>query len=815
MGGRTRKPLATSIEAALDRVGLGSIVRALRRSQPLRRAITIALLIGLLVVPLLAVTSAYQDYEQMKTLGQDAVKHLLNAKDAILPSSSSGAGSTGGCSIASVPSSVGRNTAAANSPAAGPAASVAVTATPTPGAGGAGGSGGSDLSIPDSAHLDTALREFRMAKAEFQALADQLDFPNPTLSIAAQFPSMRAKIVTVRQLVYVGDDASTIGVALTSAVIPLLSRLHDGALSTSGMPLVSPAEANQLRASVMTSISLLDDIQHRVGEIQPSDMPVSACQRAEFLSLTAKLGEYRGVLAQAPALFDLGTWALGVDQPRSFLIQTMDRGELRPTGGFTGDFGILTLVGGRVQPFELLDVDAVYRNSAGYHAPAIYEWWPFSSWGLRDSNLSPDFPTTARMDLQLFKSENVAHVLDLYHPQSAKNLQLSHGSVDGVISFTIAPIAHVLLVTGQITVPKYGDVLTAANFEDRLHYYQQDPAGIQKETRLSPDLATITPRKRFTYIVTKLLEDRVRHLSLGQLTQLGKIILADMRAHEIQVYMTNPPVESLLLREGAGGQLSAPPGQDTLMVDQANVSVSKASPYIRTALRDNVALDTRGGATHTLTMTLYNDPTGPYYGFSTYHDYVRFYVPAGSQLVSANGFDTGQPVCWVAPPWNPKEKEPARFKALAACPGGLFPDRSLVCPSGQFGPGPWDTDTLGGDSSTDWPVDNTGGPTNTTSDVSGLAMFGGYVTIPANCTATISLNWYVPHVAAPDRAVSAKSPAYTYHIQRQAGTYIALSAVIQPAAVAGVVNKPARFGGTFSSDVTLVIPRVPATTPNR
>jgi len=43
-------------------------------------------------------------------------------------------------------------------------------------------------------------------------------------------------------------------------------------------------------------------------------------------------------------------------------------------------------------------------------------------------------------------------------------------------------------------------------------------------------------------------------------------------------------------------------------------------------------------------------------------------------------------------------------------------------------------------------LDTLGAPPNRASDLAGRAMWGGYIIIPAACTATIHLRWYVPNV---------------------------------------------------------------------
>ncbi|GAC1450206.1 MAG: hypothetical protein PVSMB4_08940 [Ktedonobacterales bacterium] len=778
----------------------GSRIRAIgRRHVGLGRRVAILILaLGFLALPLAAAATAFQDYQQLRTLGEDGLHHLLAAKQALLPSKQS-SGSTA-CSAAAQPSPT-------------------VLATPTSRTSGSGATTGTPgtTSIPDAAHLATAQHELHAAQLEFRQLADLLDRPDPTLSLAVSVPAVASKATTARELVYVGEDASTLGLDMLSAVTPLLTRLHAGVLSKATTPLITTQEAAQIRAWLVRAVPRIDDVETRLSRVHAGDLPVNACQRAEFERLTGQLPVLNDVLAQAPAYFDAAMWLAGVDHPRQFLVQTMDRSELRPTGGFTGDYGVIVADSGRVKVSKLHDVDYVDYHincgSCGRPRPAIYEWWPFPNWGLRDSNLSPDFPTTAKVNMQLFHDEHVGAWLSSIDPSVGSVAP----AVDGVIAFTPAPIAHILLVTGPITLPDYGDTITATNLEDRIHYWQNDPAAIAREGTICPgssDSKIGTRRKCFTQAVAKVLQERVRSMSMSQLMSLAKVLLNDMTDHEIQVYVTNPQIEDLLIKYGYATHLTTLPGQDSLMIDQANVSVAKSAPFIKVAVHDDITLDAKGGATHQLTMTFANTVESHFVdGYTTYRDYVRIYVPEQARLLDGNGFDTGTPLCWAPPLWSPTAKQPDRFKGLPVCSPDPYPDRTLVCPSGGYGPGPRSYDAFGGDSHTDMPLDYLGMPPNTTSDVAGRAMFGGYVVIPNYCSATLTLSWYVPNVALPARAVPADAPAYQLAVEHQVSTHIPFTIQVQPAkSVIGEVNTPAHFQQALDADALITIPRTASTT---
>ncbi|MGZ3624104.1 MAG: DUF4012 domain-containing protein, partial [Ktedonobacteraceae bacterium] len=151
---------------------------------------------------------------------------------------------------------------------------------------------------------------------------------------------------------------------------------------------------------------------------------------------------------------------LGMGQPAHYLIEVLDSTELRPGGGFIGNYGILTLSNGSVSDAHITDtslLDAQYRTSGHVIPyPSAYKWFHLApdSWSLRDANLDADFPTVARY--------------------SEKNYWLEGGRepLQGVIAITPALIQHILEITGPIAVPEYHETITVNNLIDRIHYHQ-------------------------------------------------------------------------------------------------------------------------------------------------------------------------------------------------------------------------------------------------------------------------------------------------------------------------------------------------------
>ncbi|HEU5367031.1 MAG TPA: DUF4012 domain-containing protein [Ktedonobacterales bacterium] len=608
-----------------------------RRSRFRRRLfylVLAAFMLAAILTPLtLAGASTMQVYEHIRQLGTAGVAPLLQVKDLFLKSNTNTSSAHPGaasvdCNGTPTPGGTAAPTASPTTP----------TPTATPGI-------GSSLPIPVSSStlnevdfkaftnpvkLKQAYSDFKAARNNFAQLAAELD-NHPTLfQLAGLNPTYARQISEARAIASVGMDIGALGEEATTTALTIVQALPQNPLASGNTPLITADELPMIQATLNDTEYFLSDIQKQLAHVNLNDLPVSVCQRASFAKAMTLLPEAQKALDQVNTLLPVGIWALGIDQPRKFLVQTLDRAELRPGGGFAGQYGVVTINGGRVgslalQDIAWLDYCGVGTCSAlGNHPPAKWGWWPFANFGLRDANDSGDFPTDAREAISLFEKEGGGHV-------------------DGVIDLTPIPIEHILAITGPIYVPGYGETITSKNLEDRIHYYQQNPAGIALEKKLSANDHSITARKRFTSLVGRLLQERIRHLPLNQLMLVARQVLADMKSKDLEVYLANPAAEALLTKYGMDAAMVRGSTPDTWMVVQANISISKATQYVHTTEQDDVQLDASGGATHHLTITLWYNKQGNVYGPSTYTDYLRVYAAAGSRLLSGSGFTSGWP----------------------------------------------------------------------------------------------------------------------------------------------------------------------------
>jgi Protein of unknown function (DUF4012) len=634
------------------------------------------------------------------------------------------------------------------------------------------GSGGHASNLLDVNKLNQAQQELEAAHSDFLQLSNNLDQDGVVGLAGGLFPQ---QVQTIRALSHIGADATAIGIHLMGTGKTLAPIFHDPITKVSNKPLITQNVMDIIKANIDYLLPQLDSMMPYTHNLDLSVLPISDQQKQQIATFLPLFPQARSDLAQAETFLGAISWIIGVDAPRTFLVQTMDRAELRAGGGFTGQFGTLNLNGGRMAPFNLQNIGPIEENNPtaitnGNRPPVPFTWWPIGNFGLRDSNLSADFPTSAKISIDLAKFE-------------------FQENIDGVIVFSPFLISHVLEITGPITIPKYNETITAQNLEARLHFYQLDNTGIYKEEVVENVQDQDIARKLFTKALANILLQHVLKAPPDELLSLAKEMLYAMQTKDLQIYVTNNQVEQLLAKYGSTSQIDTSPDHDGLFVVQSNVSVSKASQYVQTSIQDSVTLDADGGATHAMNLRLTYTMEGSVYGWDYYRDYVRIYVPPNSQFLWGNGFSAHyQPYCGSLTP----------LTGYRPCQTDVYGDGTLICPPNvDAGDGVSILDNpnpLG-----DQPVYQVGPPTNTDSDMPGRAMYGGWVNIPKNCTMNVALSWHVPPQG---------NHPYSLMFQRQSSTFpnVDLTILPTPGDCTKLHTGGLYFNGVMSGADTLFTP---------
>ncbi|GLV55965.1 hypothetical protein KDH_28090 [Dictyobacter sp. S3.2.2.5] len=468
------------------------------------------------------------------------------------------------------------------------------------------------LGTLDTQSIARTQQEFVRAVEIFTHIEDDLRFI-PT--VAASLPWYGHRIHSAQHLVPLALALAQAGIASCDVLNVLAVRLYHPfstqahGLMVTDLPMLTQ-NIHAMQASVAQAVDEAAQLQS--SDVQDAGIPnVLNIAHSDLPKLQHWLDGMVNVFSIAPAI-------LGIGAPIHYLVEILDATELRPGGGFIGNYGILTLSEGRLVSTHITDTDLLdqpfYASGRGIPFPQDDHWFDIArgNWGLRDSNLSADFPTNARNAESMYQREG------------------GDTPLQGVIAITPALIQSMLAVIGPISLPEYHETVNAGNLIERIHYHQLGRGGEGPDYVASSD-GYSSLRKHFVALLAHHFVARVRQVGTLHILQFFRLLADALQTKDLQLYINDPKAEMLLHRNHLDAAIQASRGDDLFVVD-ANIGANKANHLIKNMLSDTISIDEQGNATHHMMLHYAWTTRGSAYGLPLYRDYVHIYVPRGSVL---------------------------------------------------------------------------------------------------------------------------------------------------------------------------------------
>ncbi len=321
--------------------------------------------------------------------------------------------------------------------------------------------------------------------------------------------------------------------------------------------------------------------------------------------------------------------ALGQTSPKTYLLLFQNDKEIRPTGGFMTAYAFLKLDKGHISTTtsddiyrldeKLLDVCKNKICPLTPPAPIVKylpeaDGKPRSAWSMRDSNISPDFPTSAKEFERMYQ-------------------MLGEGlPFDGIITIDTEVVKDLIAITGPIDV--FGTTYSAENDK------RCNCTNVIYELEHYAEIASKGENDRKAILGTLMQQVLARSLGsvmdkLPDFINTGVLLAQDKH---IMFYNHDPRTQAALSKLGWTGEIKPFEG-DYLHINDANFAGGKTNLYVT----EKVTYDTKvkdDGTTNVKLTIEYKNPQ-PYNTWlnGIYRDYVRVYVPRGATLASSKGSD--------------------------------------------------------------------------------------------------------------------------------------------------------------------------------
>lgn len=315
---------------------------------------------------------------------------------------------------------------------------------------------------------------------------------------------------------------------------------------------------------------------------------------------------------------------VGATEPKTYLLLFQNDKELRPTGGFITAYATMNLDAGEI---SVSGSDSIYEISED-GANRYVSPWPIQVylnqeiWHLRDMNFSPDY------------NESMSTFYSYW-------LQLGQSPVDGIISIDTQFAQKILEVVGDIKVEGYdfafdgwvglpeacrtgGENFTKDNVVCRLEAYAEK-VGLEQTERKS--------------VIGELMSAILKHVltTKGEnVLPLVKQVINQLDEKHILLRFENSDAQQFAHTLDWTGEVTRDYNGDYLYVNDANLGGLKSDLYLERSV-DQSYESNNGEVVKTVSITYEN--TGAFDGWlnATSRNYLRVYVPAGSELLSVDG----------------------------------------------------------------------------------------------------------------------------------------------------------------------------------
>ena len=504
--------------------------------------------------------------------------------------------------------------------------------------------------------------DIRTLRAETSFLMPVL----PYLKNVPQIGPLAAAAPHLLEMADAGMEAAAYGIRAMKPVLaaaqseePILPLLLQTTQSAQG-DLAQTALALERTAEARSQLSIIEGLPWRVETLlEKGDTWLPLGQ--DFTRLALALPEL-----------------MGLNGPRRYLIMAQNQDELRPTGGFISGAGFLEIEDGEIKRLDFMDANVVDAweepGKVGgalakpYDAPPqpLHDFMLLGLFLFRDANFWPDFAVSGQKAMDFY-----AYGRDVE-------------PLDGVIGINQESLRLLLSGMGPVTVPDTGEVVNSRNIQKSL----------QKAWTLQDGVAQ---RKAFLEPFAAAILQRVNQ-GAGDIDPLNLVrqLNQALKQKDLQIYVRNPEAAALLAANNWDGRMVAGDYGDVLKVVDTNVGYNKANFYVDRAVSYHVQLADNGVNEGVLTInhihkgeasdepcwqgTLDEYVAGsPYIALTDkcYWNYLRVYVPQGSELVSGPEHVIPGQTWFGGYDWQPESG------TLSELPGFTTFDSWMLLPRGE------------------------------------------------------------------------------------------------------------------------------------
>lgn len=459
------------------------------------------------------------------------------------------------------------------------------------------GHGAADLA---GQRYDVANDEFSRAAAQFSEAQAKLDgMQSSVVAVVNVIPQTDRTYNSVKGLIAAGRELATVAQTMSATAASVGGQESTDVVAKLSLLTTAVTDMSPHVDAAMAGLKMVDakvvplDYQQKVTDLQIY-VPQLSSALHEFLTFSAALQTM-----------------LGAQGDMRYLVAFQNNTELRPTGGFIGSFAQMDIHHGAIAQMDVPGggTYAVQGQLTKFVAAPGPLQLLKARWEMQDANWFPDFPTSAKKFQWFYE-------------------HAGGPTTDGVLAVNATFITKLLVLTGPIEMPDYGITIDAENFLFET----------EKAVEIDAD-PTLNAPKAFLRDLAPILLDRMTRADMPTFMAMLDVVGQGLHSKDIQVFFKNNELQAAMNGLGWTGAMKNTTG-DYLMMVNTNLGGGKTDAVIeqRVEVVADVANDGSVIDKVTITKIHHGLPDAIFSGRNNV-DYLRLYVPQGSQLLSADGFE--------------------------------------------------------------------------------------------------------------------------------------------------------------------------------
>ncbi|KKQ27387.1 MAG: hypothetical protein US42_C0010G0034 [Candidatus Magasanikbacteria bacterium GW2011_GWC2_37_14] len=380
-------------------------------------------------------------------------------------------------------------------------------------------------------------------------------------------------------------------------------------------------EVNNSTSSLTDRLTILTDhlqsatVQYqnalnKLADVDPRILPLDYQKSFNDFKVlfTALVNDFNNLVSLSDSL----NLVFGGEDLRRYLLVFQNQAELRPTGGFMGSFAVLDIQKGKILNLDIpgggsYDLQGQLNE---YLKPPLPLQLSNTRWEFQDANWFPDFPASAKKIAWFYNK--------------ARNT-----TVDGVITINASVLERLLKILGPVVNENNNLILNSDNALATLQYK------VEKDY----DKEINQPKAILGDLAGQFL-DKFSHLDKVNAVLLLTELHQALAQKEIQVYFNDEKVEKLFQEFNWTGEIvQTNTNQDYLAVFGTNLQGQKSDAKIKQVIEHQAVVEEDGSIIDTVIIHRKHlgIPGEMFYGVNNIQ-YLRVYVPEGSELLAAGGF---------------------------------------------------------------------------------------------------------------------------------------------------------------------------------